>query len=214
MKGFTLKEKEKLISMAKDSKVKGYSLTKVFSEFAKETERASGSVRNYYYELIKSDEELFADLQASVILPFTKCETANILTKVLVGASEGKSIRKVIKELAQTDKEALRMQNKYRNVIKNERPFVEAVMRGLDKKGVKYLNPYKKQREKRTFIYNRLKREINGLLEKMDNKEKLLNKELAKKIEELQQENKVLKEQSNVVKFLSLKNKELVEKNS
>lgn len=206
MKGFNLKEKEKLIEMAKDSKQKGYSLTKVFEDFAKKTNRASGSVRNYYYELIKTEGE-FEELQANKILPFTKCETAKLVSEILTRASCGKSVRKVIKEISKDEKEALRLQNKFRNVIKQEKPFVLAIMRGLEVSGKEYLDPYKKQREKRGYIYNRLKREINSLLERLENKEKMVNKELAEKLEILEEENKSLKSQSNVIKLFS-KNQE------
>lgn len=201
MKGFSFKEKQKLVEMAKDSKVKGYSLTKVFSDFAKESKRASGSVRNYYYELIKEQEDLAQGLVANKILPFTKCQTAKLISDILTMASNGKSVRKCIKELTSSEKEALRVQNKYRNVIKHEKEFVKEIMFGLDKKGIEHLDPYKKQREKKGFMYNRLKKEIDGLLERLECKEKLLNKELMQKIEILEQENKNLKEQSKVVTF-------------
>ncbi|MBO4962169.1 MAG: hypothetical protein J6C97_00170 [Clostridia bacterium] len=201
MKGFSLTEKKKLVEMAKDSKIKGYSLTRVFNDFAKNTNRASGSVRNYYYELIKEQEEVASGLYANKILPFTKCQTAKLISDILIMAGGGKSVRKCIKELAQSEKEALRMQNKYRNVIKHEKEFVKQIMLGLDKKGVTYLDPYKKQREKRGFMFNRLKREIDGLLERLECKEKLLNKELVKKVELLEEENKTLKEQSKVIGF-------------
>jgi len=204
MKGFSVKEKEKLIEMAKDSKVNGYSLTKVFNDFAKETSRASGSIRNYYYDLLKENNQFESSLQVNKIVPFTKCETAKLVAQILVGASGGKSVRKVIKEMANNEKDALRIQNKYRNVVKNERAFVIAIMQGLEKNNVKYLDPYKKRREKRSFIYNRLKREIDSLLQKLESKEKVLNKELEQKVLKLQEENKVLKENSKIINFYEL----------
>ncbi len=212
MKGFSKKEKQRLVEMARDCKEKGYSLTKVFLDFAKQTNRASGSVRNYYYELLKEGESLTQGLGANKIIPFSKCQTAKLVSEILTKASSGKSVRRVIKEMTSSEKEALRIQNKYRNVIKHEKDFVKKVMQGLDKAGLEYLDPYKKQKEKRSFIYARLKREIDGLLERLNGKEKLLNKELEEKVAILEEENKVLKRESKVLKFYKKSNFDMGEK--
>lgn len=200
MKGFTVQEKEELIQMAKSSKEKGSSLSSVFSVFAKKHKRADGSVRNYYYYLIKSEEFESSGLTAGKVKPFDKCETQKIIEGVLTGASSGKSVRRVISEMAKGDeKVALRIQNKYRNVVSNDKEFVQEVMLSLEKRGVAFKNPYAEKRERKNFLYKRLQREINNLFEKIALKEKKINEQLTKKINEL--ENGVLPAKSNAKDF-------------
>ncbi len=202
MRGFSEKERELLVQMARKSKVEGYSLTKVFDEYAVKTKRASGSVRNFYYSLLKENGKITEGLHASAIKPFDKCETVKLVAEILKRASGGKSVRKVISQMADNEKEALRIQNKYRNVVKNERQLVEGVMQGLERAGQAYKNPYEKPVLKRGYAYHRLQREINGLFEKIAQKEKKINEQLREKIKTLEEENEQLKQNfSPIVSF-------------
>ncbi len=202
MRGFSERERELLAQMARKSKIEGYSLTKVFDEYAVKTKRASGSVRNFYYSLLKENGKLTEGLSANMIKPFDKCETVRLVSEILQRASGGKSIRRVIAEMADNEKEALRIQNKYRNVVKHSRELVEGVMQGLEKKGIAYKNPYDKPIAKKGYAYHRLQREINGLFEKIAQKEKRINEELREKIKSLEEENKELKQSfSPIVTF-------------
>ncbi len=203
MKGFSFQEKNELIQMAKTSKEKGCSLSSVFSAFAKKHKRADGSVRNYYYALIKSDGYSGEGLTAEHVKPFDKRETLDIIEGVLTGASSGKSVRRVIAEMAKGDeKKALRIQNKYRNMVSNDKEFVQEVMRSLEKRGVAFKNPYAEKKEKKSFLYKRLQREINNLFEKIAIKEKKINEQLTKKISDL--EKGVLPAKSNAKDFFTL----------
>ena len=150
MRGFSKQEREMLASMARKSKEEGYSLTRVFDEYAKKTKRASGSVRNFYYLLLKENAQEVGGLSANAIKPFDKCETVKIVAEILKRTAGGKSVRRVIEEMADEPKAALRIQNKYRNVIKNERELVEGVMQGLERNGIAYKNPYSKPAPKKT----------------------------------------------------------------
>lgn len=202
MRGFSERERELLAQMARKSKEEGYSLTRVFDEYAQKTKRASGSVRNFYYSLLKENGQLTKGLYANVIKPFDKCETVQLVSEILQRASGGKSVRKVISQMATDEKQALRIQNKYRNVIKNQRELVEGVMQGLESKGIAYKNPYNKPTSKKGYAYHRLQREINGLFEKISLKEKKVNEELREKIKTLEEENQRLKQNfSPIVSF-------------
>ncbi len=206
MKGFSEQEKNELIEMAKLSKKTGSSLSKVFLEFARKNKRAGGSVRNYYYFLIKHERLDEKELQSKTVEPFTKCETVEIIEKILTGTANGKSVRRVIDELTLGNaKKALRIQNKYRNVISCDRPLVELVMKGLKQKGVSFKNPYDNKKEKNAFLYKRLQREINGLFEKIALKEKKINEKLRQRIDELEGELKP--EKSKTKDFFPVKQK-------
>lgn len=194
MRGFSQREREMLASMVRKSKEEGYSLTKVFDEYAKKTKRASGSVRNFYYLLLKENAEVVEGLSANSIKPFDRCETVNVVAEILKRTAGGKSVRRVIEEMADSPKQALRMQNKYRNVVKNEREFVEGIMQGLQRNGIAYKNPYEKSTRKKGYAYHRLQREINGLFERVAQKEKLVNEQLKEKIKTLEEENERLKQ--------------------
>ncbi len=194
MRGFSQHEREMLASMARKSKAEGYSLTKVFDEYAKKTKRASGSVRNFYYLLLKENAEVVDGLSANSIKPFDKCETVKIVAEILKRTAGGKSVRRVIEEMAENAKQALRIQNKYRNIVKHERELVEGVMQGLERQGIAYKNPYDKPTRKKGYAYHRLQREINGLFERVARKEKLINEQLREKIKSLEEENEQLKQ--------------------
>lgn len=194
MRGFSTAEREMLVQMARKSKTEGYSLTRVFDEYAKKTKRASGSVRNFYYLYLKENAKEAEGLTANTVKQFTKCETVKIIAEILKRTAGGKSVRRVIEEMATSSKEALRIQNKYRNVIKNERGFVENIMQGLERNGIAYKNPYIKKISKKGYAYHRLSREINGLFERVSQKEKMINEQLKEKIKTLEAENEQLKQ--------------------
>jgi len=171
MKGFSEQEKNELIEMAKLSKKTGSSLSKVFLEFARKNKRAGGSVRNYYYFLIKNERSDEKELQSKTVEPFTKCETVEIIEKILTGTVNGKSVRRVIEELSLGNaKKALRIQNKYRNVISCDRPLVELVMKGLKQKGVSFKNPYDNKKEKIIMNNDIRAKEVRLITQDRENK--------------------------------------------
>lgn len=136
MKGFSKEETEMLLSEAKAAKKSGVSLTEVFESVAKKTGRARGSVRNYYYHLLggerKSELEK-SGLKAEKIVAFSKEEEDKLIREVLGGVRSGKSVRRAIIDLSDGDgKLALRMQNKYRNLVKNSPEEVESVAREMN----------------------------------------------------------------------------------
>ena len=123
--GYTKEEAESLVKYVCEGKGQGKTLTRIFEEYAKNSGRAKGSVRNYYYALLKStdNEEVRKILQgtqlkAEEVRPFTDEETDKILRAILKEKSKGVSVRRAVLNLAGgDDKLMLRYQNKYRNIL-------------------------------------------------------------------------------------------------
>ncbi|MGN1103635.1 MAG: hypothetical protein ACI4QI_02045 [Candidatus Coproplasma sp.] len=135
--GYTKEEAESLVKFVCEGKVQGKTLTRIFSEYAQKAGRAKGSVRNYYYALLKSSDnkevrELLqgTDLKAEESRPFTDEETDKILRAILSAKSKGISVRKAVLNLSGgDDKLMLRYQNKYRNVMAKEPERIERLMK-------------------------------------------------------------------------------------
>ena len=94
--GYTEEEAKRLVKYITDGKKAGAPLSGLFAEYAKKTGRAKGSVRNYYYALLRStgDERVRnmlsgTDLKAEKIIPFSELETDKILKDILVQKSKG-----------------------------------------------------------------------------------------------------------------------------
>ena len=86
MKKFTKLDTEKLINEAVLANEKGEALTNVFSRFATLTGRAEGSVRNHYYQTLKSNFNslnLPESLRPNRVVEFT-AEEEYILLKYVV----------------------------------------------------------------------------------------------------------------------------------
>ncbi len=190
MKGFTKSETELLLSEVLKAGKIGKSLSAVFQDVALKTNRAKGSVRNYYYSLIKNEDkktemEKFVEgaskLSANRAQSFSKEDEDFLINAINVGKKNGKSVRRTIMELSDgNDKLALRYQNKYRNYLKKESRVK------LEKLPV---------RAEDFRYFSKLSREIDGLVEKI--KDKYANEcvKLKKENEELSRELKALKRQ-------------------
>ena len=135
--GYTKEEAESLVKYVCDGRGKGKTLTKIFEEYAARSGRAKGSVRNYYYALLRSTDDAQVrailagtDLKAEDVRPFTEEETDKILRAILEQKSKGVSVRKAVLNLSQgDDKLMLRYQNKYRNVLNKQPERIERIMR-------------------------------------------------------------------------------------
>ncbi len=157
--GYTEEEATGLIEYIYTGKNAGKTLSYLFETYGKEHGRAKGSVRNYYYTLLKSSadervEKLLEgkNLQAGVIRPFTEEETDEMLKAILLERSKGISVRKAICNVSGGDgRLMLRMQNKYRNLMKKQ---PERISRAAKEVGVP---------EEKTFLQRRLEKEIDAL---------------------------------------------------
>ena len=127
--GYTEEEAKTLVEYIKDGKRKGKTLTYLFAAYGLEHGRAKGSVRNYYYALMKNermDERIVklldgSELSVEKIKEFSPEETDKVLRSILKEKSKGLSVRRAIFNLSGgDDKLMLRLQNKYRNTLKKE----------------------------------------------------------------------------------------------
>lgn len=157
--GYTEEEATGLIEYIYTGKNAGKTLSYLFETYGREHSRAKGSVRNYYYAFLKNRDDSRVrrilegkDLSAGEIRPFTEEETDEMLKKVLLEKSKGLSVRRAIMNVSQGDERLmLRMQNKYRNLLKKQ---PERVAKAAEEAGVP---------EEKTFLQRRLEREIDAL---------------------------------------------------
>ncbi|MDE7380403.1 MAG: hypothetical protein K2N14_05050 [Clostridia bacterium] len=186
--GYTKEEAQSLVKYVCEGRGQGKTLTRIFDEYARNTGRARGSVRNYYYALLKStnNEEVRnmlqgTDLKAEEVRPFTDEETDKILKAILQEKSKGISVRRAVLTLAGgDDKLMLRYQNKYRNVMAKQPERIERLMREA---GYSLSDGGRKAIEEK----------INTLYDELNASLKEENKRLTQIIKRLTDENYLLK---------------------
>jgi LPS O-antigen subunit length determinant protein (WzzB/FepE family) len=166
--GYTKAEAKQLIDFVSAGKSEGKPLSYLFAAFGREHGRAKGSVRNYYYTLLKdrSDErvvELLGGTTLSVekIRSFTAEETDEVLRSILQEKAKGMSVRRAIRNLTAGDeKQMLRLQNKYRNLVKKRPEYVRETAERL---GLKEAVPMRAK----TLLQRRVEEEIDSLCRRL-----------------------------------------------
>lgn len=207
--GYTEEEAKNLVEFIKAGKQKGKTLTYLFATYGLENGRAKGSVRNYYYALMKNekkDERIVklldgSELSVEKIREFTKEETDEALRSILAEKSKGLSVRRAIFNLSGgDDKLMLRLQNKYRNTLKKQPERIAEIARelGLNEEAerMKRAEPPKKERAAlpdRDFLRRRLENEINALYDRLTQALKTENERLRAENAKLKEENESLK---------------------
>ena len=212
--GYTEEEAKNLVEYIKEGKRRGKTLTYLFESYGLQRGRAKGSVRNYYYALMKNekrDERITRLLEGSAltvekIREFSKEETDEALRSILAEKSKGMSVRRAIYNLAGgDDKLMLRLQNKYRNTLKKDpRRIAElAETMGLDEEAEalrrRMQTPQKNRQTApslpdKDFLQRRLENEINALYDRLAKALKSENERLRHENELLKAENKRLHE--------------------
>ena len=187
--GYTEEEAKSLVEYIYNGKKAGKTLSGLFASYAQKTGRAKGSVRNYYYALLRStgDERVKKmlsgkNLSAEKIMPFSEEETDEILKRILEQKSKGVSVRRAVLNLSGgDDKLMLRYQNKYRNVISKQPERVDRIMRenGIEGGGDE--------------IRKRIEDEINGLYNRLAQSLKEANKKLTAVLKKLTDEISLLR---------------------
>lgn len=138
--GYTQAEAKSLVEYVWQGKKAGKTLTALFQSYGERHGRAKGSVRNYYYALMrtaKEDERVMKlldgkELSVGEIKSFTEEETHAALKSILAERSKGISVRRAILNVANGDgKYMLRLQNKYRNVLKKQPEKIAEIQREL-----------------------------------------------------------------------------------
>ncbi len=200
--GYTEEEARNLVEYVKEGKSKGKTLTYLFETYGLRHGRAKGSVRNYYYALMKNergDERIVrlldgSELKVEKIKEFTPEETEEALRSILAEKSKGMSVRKAIFNLSKgDDKLMLRLQNKYRNTLKKQPERIASLAEemGLKEEAERIFSAGKTSatpRPDRDFLRRRLEGEINALYDRLAQGLKAEN-------ERLREENARLKEQ-------------------
>ena len=187
--GYTEEEAKTLVEYISEGRRNGKTLSGLFADYARKTGRAKGSVRNYYYALLRStgDERVGkmlrgTDLKAEKIIPFSEAETDKILKEIIIRKSKGISVRRAVLALSKgDDKLMLRYQNKYRNVVAKQPERIERLMRECG------LEPETDDNRKR------IEDEINGLYDRLAGALKDENKRLTALIQRLTSENALLR---------------------
>ena len=91
--GYSRAEAEQLVRYISDGKRRGKTLTSLFAGYGKAHGRAAGSVRNYYYKLLKTEnaQPLLSgkELKAEKIVPFSEGETREMLRRILTERGKG-----------------------------------------------------------------------------------------------------------------------------
>lgn len=187
--GYTEEEAKSLVEYISAGRRSGETLSGMFESYAKKTGRAKGSVRNYYYALLRSsgDDRVKSilrgtGLKAEKITPFSEEETDKILRGILLQKSKGISVRKAVLNLSRgDDKLMLRYQNKYRNVITKQPERIEKLMKECNL-------PFSSDSARK-----KLEEEINGLYDRLAQSLKDENQRLTTVIKRLTDENSLLK---------------------
>ena len=205
--GYTEEEAKNLVEYIKDGKQKGKTLTYLFEAYGLEHGRAKGSVRNYYYTLMKNekgDERIVKLLDGSAlsvekIREFTEEETDEALRSILAEKSKGLSVRRAIFNLAEgDDKLMLRLQNKYRNTLKKEPERIAALAAEMGLEAREYCknNRFSGQEVRlpdRDTLRRKLENEINALYDRLTQALKAENERLRLENMHLREENEQLK---------------------
>ena len=186
--GYTEEEAKSLVEYIAEGKKRGQTLSALFGSYAEKSGRAKGSVRNYYYALLRSTGDgrvrqilRGKNLRAEKITPFTEEETDRILKRIIAEKQKGVSVRRAVLNLSGgDDRLMLRYQNKYRNVLTKQPERIEKLMRecGLDDS---------------SGARARLEEEINGLYDRLAESLKAENKKLTALVKRLTDENSLLK---------------------
>lgn len=204
--GYTEEEAKNLVKFIQEGKKKGKTLTYLFATYGLENGRAKGSVRNYYYTLMKNenhDERIVklldgSDLSVEKIREFTPEETEDALRSILAEKSKGLSVRRAIFNLAKgDDKLMLRLQNKYRNTLKKQPEKLRELAKEMGlKEPVSPVKPSESQKRTlpdRDFLRHRLENEINALYDRLAKALKTENERLREENARLREENERLR---------------------
>ena len=180
--GYTEEEAKNLVEFIKEGRRKGKTLSYLFASYGVQRGRAKGSVRNYYYALMKNekkDERIVklldgSDLSVEKIREFTVEETDEVIRSILAEKSKGMSVRRAIFNLSDgDDKQTLRMQNKYRNVLKKQPERIARIARELGMEEAQWLGDKQTLTAReggipdKTFLRKRLENEIDALYERL-----------------------------------------------
>ncbi len=183
--GYTQEEARAFVQYIYAGRRAGRTLSSLFEGYAQKSGRAKGSVRNYYYALLRStgNKEVRkllrgTDLHAQPVQAFSDEETDRVLRAILAEKSKGISVRRAVLNLAGgDDKLMLRYQNKYRNVLTKQPERIKELMQECG--GGRAVR--------------RVEKEIDGLYDRLASDLREENLRLREKLKQLTDENAALK---------------------
>lgn len=197
--GYTKEEAEELVRYISDGRSAGKTLTSLFAGYGKGHGRAAGSVRNYYYKLLKTQSAGARSLlegrqlRAAEVVPFSEEEKGEMLRLILTERRKGCSVRRAIFNVCGGDeKKMLRYQNKYRNMLKKQPEEVRAAAERL---GAEFPRPTQ-------LLEKRLEREIDALYGRLAASLREENERLREAVRRLTEENDLLRRASRVKKAM------------
>lgn len=178
------------------------SLSKIFENYAKQNGKAKGTVRNLYYALAKRSafDKEFCDkylggkaIAVERIVEFDVYEEKELIEKILIAVSGGKSVRGAIIEITGGDaKKALRYQNKFRNVLKTKPELIAKITKELKEGGKIGNEGFSLKRDGAAVSDVRiknLKKEINDMVGRIAFKIRKENEYLKDRVMRLEREN-------------------------
>ena len=191
--GYSEQEAKTLIDFIAEGKKRGEAPSALFASYGKKCGRAAGSVRNYYYQFLKCEDARAKEilrgkrLRAEKIRAFSDEERNEMLKKIHSARSKGYSVRRAIANVcAGNEKQMLRYQNKYRNLVKKQPELIERTAKEM---GLPSAMPARKT----DFLQKRLEREINDLYDRLAVALREENDRLKKAVERLTEENEILR---------------------
>lgn len=199
IKGFTRSEVLELAAEAEKAKNGNGRLSDVFDAFAKKHNRARGSVRNFYYEFMRmcdqspslSEKYFVSRPPVNRARAFSEDEEKMLVEKILAGRRDNKSVRRTIIELAGGDEKlTLRYQNKYRNILKNDRELISRTAEDLGLQDEELRRACSRVDEN---SMRKLKAGINALVENIARSVREECKELKRRNALLENENRMLR---------------------
>ena len=114
----------------------------VFKEFAKLTGKRPNSIRNFYYSYLNNHPEAGTKKDFA---RFRKDDTMELLRNVVLNSSQGIAVRATCLAMAGGDRtKHLRLQNKYRSVLRKEPHLIHQIVLQLESQGYIVVNPLEK----------------------------------------------------------------------
>ena len=175
------KEILKLFSNIEKAKEENNSLISVFKSVAKTLKRKPNSIRNFYYQQVKKFKEdsslannLKINMENHKVLKskkFSYQETKSIVKEILRKKCLGYSIRKACMQIANNNKaEMLRIQNKYRNILKCQKKLYDECLEELKAEGLD---------ERRDKVMKKMQIESNVVFLKKNEEKKLSDEDIS-----------------------------------
>lgn len=143
--GWSQREANLLWETADEAQQQGLPLKSVFESIARQTGRRPNSIRNYYYAQVQKREG--GPERVARFVPFEEDEVRGLMETVLRARARGQSVRSCLSGMAGGEhRTMLRLQNKYRSVLKTRPELVASLVEKLQGEGLQARLPEVKAR--------------------------------------------------------------------